>query len=494
MAVRRILVSLVLSSWFMALGCFADEIKQPNMAGQFYPEDAAELSQTVDTFLEAATPKDVEKDIFILLSPHAGYGYSGQVAAFGYKTIKNKPYKTVVILGPSHGYAFSGVSIYPFGKFRTPLGDLDVDSEFAGRLLNSDKEINFQAEAFGREHSVEVQLPFLQESLSDFKIVPIVMGDCTLSLCQRLAEMLKEAIGERKDVLVVISSDLYHGYDYAQAEAVDKLTLDSFKNMDAESLYYGIREGRLQMCGGFPAVTAMILAKSTGCAHPVILRQTNSAEVTGKKIKGVWTVGYASCVITRQDNAPALSGDREVQMLNANQRKRLLEIARSSIDSYLKTGKKLEVSEADPVLNKNMGAFVTLHERGELRGCIGNMVGRGPLYLTVRDMAIEAAVSDPRFSPLRLEELKDVDIEISVLSELERVSSADKIQLGTHGVLVRKGFNSGVFLPQVATETGWSKEEFLSQLCAQKAGLAADAWKDKATEIYIFSAEVFSEK
>ena len=180
-------------------------------------------------------------------------------------------------------------------------------------------------------------------------------------------------------------------------------------------------------------------------------------------------------------------------MLNNNQKKRLLEIARQSIYEYLKTGEKIQLNETDPALLKETGVFVTLNKDEELRGCIGNLVGRAPLYLTVRDMAIEAAVGDPRFSKVGVSELKDIKIEISVLSPLERVDSAEKIKLGLHGVLVKKGLYSGVFLPQVALETRWPKEEFLSNLCAHKAGLEPDAWKDKATEIYIFTAEVFSE-
>ena len=181
-------------------------------------------------------------------------------------------------------------------------------------------------------------------------------------------------------------------------------------------------------------------------------------------------------------------------MLDKNQRTKLLEIARHSIETYLKTGKKIQLTEQDPLLLKEMGAFVTLSKHGQLRGCIGNLIGKQPLYLTIRDMAIEAATGDPRFPAVDLSEIKELEIEISVLSPLERIESADKIELGKHGVLVKKGFSSGVFLPQVAAETGWSKEEFLSNLCSHKAGLAPDAWKDKSTEIYIFSAEVFSEK
>lgn len=181
-------------------------------------------------------------------------------------------------------------------------------------------------------------------------------------------------------------------------------------------------------------------------------------------------------------------------MLDRVQKKKLISLARQSIEHFLKTRCKLEAIQTDAELLKNKGAFVTLHKRGQLRGCIGNLIANQPLYLTIRDMAVEAAVDDPRFPPLSLSELKEVEIEISVLSPLERIDDPEKIQLGRHGVLVKKGGGrSGVFLPQVATETGWSKEEFLSYLCAHKAGLAPDAWKDKDTEIYIFSAEVFSE-
>jgi AmmeMemoRadiSam system protein B/AmmeMemoRadiSam system protein A len=477
--------SFALCALHFALEGFAEDIKEPNVAGAFYSADPQELSRMIDHFLVTATPEAIEGDIFALISPHAGYGFSGQVAAYGYKLLKGRTYKTVIIIGSGHQYGFSGVSVYPQGAFRTPLGDLAIDEEFAQKLLHRDTEIYFEPRAFEKEHSVEVQLPFLQRVLSDFKIVPIVMGDCALSTCQSLGELLKEAMGERQDVLLVVSTDMYHGYDYDEADTVDNLTMGFLKSMDARGLYEGLRQGRLQLCGGFGVVTSIILGKGLGHQKLTVLKHTNSAYVTGEKVKGRWTVGYASCVIDQEKGGEAL--------LNKSQRKRLLEIARSSVDSYLKTNKKLDLTEEDPVLLQPMGAFVTLHEHGQLRGCIGNLIGRQPLYLTVRDMAVEAAVDDPRFSPLELSELGNVEIEISALSPLEKIDSADKIQLGIHGVLVIRGVNSGVFLPQVATETGWSKEEFLSNLCAHKAGMASDAWKDKSTEIYIFTAEVFSE-
>lgn len=480
---------------------YAQDIKQPNVAGMFYPADPKDLSRMIDDFLNTANPPTFDGEIFALILPHAGYGFSGEVASFGYKLIKGRPYKTVVVIGTSHQYGFSGVSVYPEGFFRTPLGDLEVDKDFTQKLLNRDKEVFFEPAAFAKEHSVEVQLPFLQKVLTDastslsispehsrradFKIIPVVMGDCTFSTCQKFAGMLKEAIGARSDVLIVASTDMYHGYDYQELKAIDGVTLAYLNKMDAEGLYYALREDKARLCGGFGVVTTLILSDALGHKNLKVLKHTNSAEVTGKKIKGVWTVGYSSCVIDQEK--------KEAAMLNKEQKRKLLEIARRSIETYLKTGKKLTLTETDPALLKEMGAFVTLHERGELRGCIGNLVAKSPLYLTVRDMAVEAAVGDPRFSSLGLLELKNIDIEISVLSPLERVNSAESIELGKHGVLVRKGFNSGVFLPQVAVETGWSKEEFLSNLCSHKAGLPPEAWKDKSTEIYIFSAEVFSE-
>jgi len=181
-------------------------------------------------------------------------------------------------------------------------------------------------------------------------------------------------------------------------------------------------------------------------------------------------------------------------ILNSAQRKRLLEIARSTIESYILTGSKPDIKESDETLNEDMGAFVTLHKAGKLRGCIGNIIGRGPLYATVCDMAIQSATSDPRFNPVTKNELDEIDIEISVLSSLERIYEPDKIIMGKHGVLVKRGFSSGVYLPQVATETGWTRNEFMDSLCAQKAGLPRDSWKKGECDIYIFSAEVFGEK
>lgn len=474
--------------------CLAQGIKEPNVAGQFYPADKAALNQQINLLLEKSAPERIGADIFCLISPHAGYDFSGLTAAFGYKLIRNKPYKTVVIIGPSHHYGFSGISVYASGKFRTPLGELEVDSDFAQKIINPGQNISFIPEAFDKEHSVEAQLPFLQKTLADFRIVPIVVGDCEYQILKNLSENLIKAIGQRKDVLIIASTDLTHSYDYQETEIIDRLNLSYLQKMPPDELYAKLKEGTARMCGGYPVAAAMLTAKGLGHNKLKILSYTNSAEVTGKKIKGLWTVGYVSAVMGAEEPGVAEPlKSEEVILLNTTQRKRLLEIARKTIEEYLSGGKRIDFKEEDGRLKEISGAFVTLHKHKELRGCIGNIIGQKPLFETVRDMAIESATRDPRFSPVSREELKDIEIEVSVLSPLKKIAHIDEFQLGTHGVLVRRGFAQGVFLPQVATETGWSKEEFLSYLCEHKAGLSPDAWKDPATEIFIFSAQVFSE-
>ena len=177
--------------------------------------------------------------------------------------------------------------------------------------------------------------------------------------------------------------------------------------------------------------------------------------------------------------------------LNESQKKRLLKIARESIETYLDKGKVAKFKEEDPLLTRKQGAFVTLTERGRLRGCIGSLIGEMPLHKTIAKMAVEAAFRDPRFSPLKKDELSKIHIEISVLSELRLTKDINKIEVGRDGILIRKGFYSGVLLPQVATEYHWDRNTFLEQTC-YKAGLPRDAYKEGA-EIYIFTAQVFGE-
>lgn len=493
----------------MSSDCFAQQIKKPAVSGTFYPDSAKILAQTIKQFLDWAEPEKTEKDILALISPHAGYEYSGSVAAYGFKAIKTEPIQTVIIIGPSHFVDFDGISVYPQGAWQTPLGNVPVDSDLANALIEYHPKISFYEPAFAREHSVEVEIPFLQIVLDDFEIVPIVMGKFSYENCQILSQAMLKNTEERDDILIVASTDMSHYHSYDDACNIDKSTIEELKKMDPESLYLKLVSGVCELCGKSAVITTLLYAKSKGAEELGVLKYANSGDVTGDRRRAVGYLsaaiyaplrqgygGLSSEALAKEDVPPRrkqMHSDNE-DRLNEQQEKRLLEIARKTIDEYVSSGKKVDFTEEDAPLLKNMGAFVTIHKQGRLRGCIGNIIGQQPLYLTVRDMAVEAAAHDWRFPAVSPDELKDIDIEISVLSEPKRVENTDEIKMGLHGVIVKKGSASGVFLPQVATETGWSREEFLSNLCEHKAGLSPGAWRDKNTELYSFTAQVFGEK
>ncbi len=468
---------------------FSDQkIKKPNVSGQFYTADAKQLSSEIDQYLAQADVKPYDQPIDIMIAPHAGYIYSGQVAAHGFKAVSQGKYNTIVILAPSHFVGFDGMSVWNEGGFQTPLGVVPVDQEFAQKLIKRHDHTAFIPEAFAREHSLEVEIPFLQKTFSDFQIVPVIMGQPTFQTLQDFAKVLQETIGSRNDVLVVVSTDLSHYHDDKTARNMDRQAVDAIKQQKAEQIFQECRERTMEMCGCVPVVAALLYAKEKGLSKVDVLNTANSGDTSGDSDR---VVGYASIVIYADNSSDASLATE----LSLPQKQSLINIAKDTIWKYIQEGKAFDVKETDPRLHEEEGAFVTIHKQGRLRGCIGNIIGRGPLYLTVRDMAIAAAINDPRFKPLEKEELTKIDIEVSVLSKPWRIKNVDEIQMGRHGVIVRRGpSNQGIFLPQVATETGWTKEEFLNQLCSQKARLPADCWKDPKTQIDIFTADVFSEK
>lgn len=480
----------------------AADVKEPDLAGSWYPASKDVLSSVLDSYLKEAKAEPIDGDIAAIIAPHAGLMYSGPVAAYSYRAVEGRSYNTVVILGFCHRKSFDGVSVYKDGYFNTPLGSLTVDSQFAADLMARGKNIIFYPEAFKDENSLEMQLLFIKKVLPEAKIVPIVFGTSSFSCCETVSDALAGMLKNRNDVLLVASTDMSHYHPEEEARKIDLASVELLKNFSARQIFDKSVTGGQIFCGYMPVAIVLLTAKKIGAGKIDILQYSNSGNITGDT-KSV--VGYVSAVIYKKTEGSLSSeayrkektskpAKEEKMLLNDAQQKKLLKIARDTIITYLKTGHALEIKEDDPVLNKEMGAFVTLHKNGELRGCIGNIIGRGPLYLTVRNMAVESATGDPRFSRVKPEEMKDIDIEISVLSELNKIESADEIELGVHGVLIRKGFASGVFLPQVAAETGWSKEEFLSCLCSEKAGLLPDAWKTGEADMYVFTAEVFGEK
>ena len=470
----------------MSSAAFSEpNIKKPNVSGQFYTNDPIELAVQIEDMISGAQVEPYTTPVEIIIAPHAGYYYSGAVAGHSFKAVSQQKYNTIIILAPSHFYGFDGISVWDNGGFETPLGIVDVDEEFAKELTQFHPKIINDPKAFVKEHSLEVEIPFLQQTFQGFRLVPVVLGQPSPQLMAEFAQKLNSVIGNREDVLVVVSTDLSHYHDDSFARQMDSKTIEAIKSQDAELIYRECLSGGMEMCGCFPVITSLLLAKIRGLSQVDVLKYANSGDVNGKKDS---VVGYSSIIIHQGQS-------KKIGPLNKNQKKRLIEIAREAIRGHVERGVRINVKEDDQRLQEKEGAFVSVYKDGLLRGCIGNILGSGPVYLTVRDMAISSASKDYRFKPIQKDELDGIQIEISVLSKPRRIKNIDEIHLGIHGVIVTKGSKSGVFLPQVADSTGWTKERFLSELCSQKADLPSDCWKDpQKIKIEVFTADVFSEK
>lgn len=490
---------------FSVDGKGADMIKEPNVAGSFYSANSQELADSIDRYQRSAGRVVDNAKVSIAIAPHAGYIYSGLVAAHTFKAIARNHYKTIVIIAPSHYFPFEGVSVWEKGGFRTPLGILPIDEEFAKALLKiNPQEFRFLPDVYEREHAVEVELPFLQKTFKDIHIVPILMGNPDFQVCHDLAVALNQLTGHRDDVLVLVSSDMSHYYPADTANAMDSLSLQAIQGINPKKFFEGCMGRRMEMCGFAPVTTALILAQLKGIGHVEVLKHLNSGDVTGDYDK---VVGYGSVIFysgfldhdSVKSSKTSQAFNKFSRMLpdgalKGAERKELLKIARGTLEVFVRTGRTSEISIKSPRLSEVQGAFVTLRKAGALRGCIGNMIGQAPLDQTVRDMTVAAASEDPRFNPVSVNELRDIDLEISVLSKPRRIKDASEIVLGKHGVIISGHGRQGIFLPQVADETGWSKEEFLSQLCAQKAGLPSDCWKSSNVSLFVFEADVFGER
>lgn len=465
------------------------ELRPPAVAGAFYPADPAQAQAMVDQYLSPVTPVDGEP--IALIVPHAGWVYSAHVAAFGFKQIEGvaQTYDAIVIIGPNHtDPTFEAISVYAQGAFDTPVGPVPVDEALAAELLAADERIVFDRAVHAQEHSIEIQLPFLERVCPDCAFVPIIVGRPTPENVEVLSRALIDLLADKK-ALVIASSDLSHYPAYEDAIQVDTRTLAAVETFDPErvtavleaQLAQGVPGLETCACGAGPILVAMQVAQGLGADHARVLRYANSADVGGDPSQ---VVGYGAVMFWRW----------QPPELDASQQAELLGIARESLEGYFEQWQVPPIEpSADPVLNRRLGAFVTLTLGGELRGCIGQMWPQGPLVQTVAQAAVDAAVHDPRFESLTREELDQVEIEISVLSPFKRVTDVndpEQIQVGRHGLYLLYEQARGVLLPQVPVEQGWDRATYLEQICL-KAGLPTDCW-EQAT-LYTFSAQVFNE-
>ncbi|MEA3400749.1 MAG: AmmeMemoRadiSam system protein B [Armatimonadota bacterium] len=485
----------------------AETVREPAVAGAFYPGDPDELRATVREMLEEAEAAELPGPVIGLMAPHAGYVYSGSIAAAAYAQLRGADYDTVIIIGPSHRWPTQGIALPASDVWRTPLGEVPVDRELCAALAEASDRFHRSAQAHGTEHCLEVQLPFLQMVLDDFAIVPLVMHDFSEENCSAAADAIVQVAADRS-VLLVASTDMSHYPAYEDANRVDRAMLEAIASFDAEAvrerdaelMAEGMANLSCTLCGLGPVAVVMEAARRLGADSAVVIDYANSGDSPmGEKGQCVGYGAAAFCAREGREDTEAAARDEgpprqtaEAGELNAEQQRRLLALARETVEAVTAGEAPPEPPADDPAFQPQRAVFVTLNKQGRLRGCIGSLQARQPLGEAVISSAASAATEDPRFMPVTAAEVDELEIEISVLSPLRTVDDPEEIMVGEHGVIVSQGRRRGVFLPQVAPEQGWDREEMLAHLCAEKAGLPPDAWQKGAT-LQVFTAQVFSE-
>jgi MEMO1 family protein len=478
--------------------------REPFAAGRFYSADRETLKNDLSALFSACTKTEDNRKVRAIISPHAGYVFSGKTAAAAFSSIpRESTYTNIFLIGSSHIMAFDGASLYSSGDFITPLGKMKVNKELAEKLKKDNKVFNFPDTAHIQEHSLEVQIPFIQYYFTrQPEIIPIIIGTDNIRTIKAIAEALRPYFTE--DNLFVISSDFSHYPPYNDANIVDNLTAESIISKDPDKFLGTLRsnaskgiEGLVtSMCGWTSGLTLLyIVANSPDLEFKKIFYCNSGDSQYGNKDE---VVGYNA--ITLYDKKH--SGDEikkgnqkdeyEVSFSKA-ETDQLFKIARTSISMMLDENKRQVIDPAAMPANlkKKMGAFVTLKINGNLRGCIGRFISEEPLYEVVNEMAVASAFSDNRFDPLTKEEFAKTEIEISVLGQLKKINDISEIVPGKHGIYIKKDFRSGTMLPQVLTENHWTVEQFLGYTSRDKAGIGWDGWK--TADLYIYEAVVLDE-
>jgi hypothetical protein len=474
------------------------QTREAAVAGQFYPGSPLELKKELQKLFGARTDIQKEPDLLAVIAPHAGYIFSGPVAAESFMQIdRDREFDNVFLIGSSHRIAFEGASIYTLGNFRTPLGEVPVNLDLSRELCHKFSVFTTRTDAQMNEHCLEVQLPFLQYWLNKpFRIIPIVLGTQNEATCRKIAEALRPYFNQSN--LFVISTDFSHYPAYADAQNADHKTSEAILTNKPDRLLNAMQINQqsdipglaTSLCGWTSVLTLLYITEGMpGLSYKLIDYRNSGDAAEGDKSR---VVGYCAIGVYSSGNGTSQT-EKSAYLIPDEDRTILLKLARETILSYVSTGKipVIETDKLSPVLKTPAGAFVSLYKNKELRGCIGRFDPDQPLYKVVQDMAVASSTRDTRFNPVEPDELANIKIEISVLTPLQKIKSPDEIILGKHGIYMKKGYNSGTFLPQVAKSTGWTKEEFLGHCSRDKAGMGWDGWK--TAELSTYEAIVFKE-
>lgn len=465
--------------------------RKPVHAGRFYPGNVKKLISELGDFFSIAQKRPA--DAKAIISPHAGYVFSGKVAASAFNQINpDKKYKNVFVLTSTHYQYLSCAAVYTDGNYETPLGEIEVNIEICKKLVDEHVIFESVAEAHSQEHSLEVLLPFLQYHLKHkFNLVPIVIGGDNTEIPKQIAEALEEYFNDDEN-LFVISSDFSHYPKYEDAVNVDLLTAnaicsnkpDQFLKNQEKNKNSGINNLATDICGASAVLSLLYLTENKDFIYRILDYQNSGDSVYGEKDR---VVGYYAIAAYKLN-----SNDQESFNLTAEEKQILLGIARQSINKRIRESEFYEVPKRyKGNLQKKCGVFVTLKLHGKLRGCLGRFSAEKNLPETVAEIAVSSALNDHRFTPVSKDEVDDIVIEISILTPMKKINDISEIELGKHGVYIKKNDKTGTFLPEVASQTNWALNEFLGHCAQDKAGIGWDGWKD--AEIFTYESIKFSE-
>ncbi len=473
--------------------------RQPVAAGRFYEADKETLTRDIEELFVDCKKSPGTWKVRAIISPHAGYIFSGKIAASAISSVpKNADISNIFIIGSSHVMAFDGASVYYVGDYITPLGKAEVNMEIANKLRNDNRVFSFPVTSHLQEHSLEVQIPLIQYYFTKMpKIVPIIIGTNNASTIKQIADALKPYFTPQN--LFLISSDFSHYPTYKDAVYVDNNTAEGIVTGDPQAFLTAMKNNSSKnypglvtsMCGWASGLTIMHLAENDKNLEFKRIDYCNSGDTQyGDKDQ---VVGYHAIALIEKDQNEEQESSMEDLSFTKSEKEQLFSIARNSIRTMLYDNKRYQIDEKKipETLKKQYGAFVTLKIDGKLRGCIGRFLSTDPLYDVVQASALSSAFEDHRFYPLTKEEYEKVDVEITILGPMKKISNINEIKLGKHGIYIKKDFRAGTMLPQVAIENNWTVEQFLGYTSRDKAGLDWDGWKN--AELFIYEGMVIEE-
>ncbi|MEO5369597.1 MAG: AmmeMemoRadiSam system protein B [Magnetococcus sp. DMHC-1] len=490
----------------------ASRVRPPAWAGSWYPATSKELGSFLDRAMESAKPAPLtgKGPLRALIVPHAGYRYSGATAAAAFKLLReHPPLRRIIVIGPSHRQGFAGISIPDVTHFETPLGRIPLDQQAIAALRTTPLFQNLPT-AHQLEHSIEIELPFLQRVVpGSWQLLPILVGSLNAAEVVQVADLLRPLADDA--TLVVVSSDFTHfgaNYNYLpfskdaqlpnRIRELDQGAIDHILHLDGPGLLQYKQKTDITACGLLPMAILLHMAGEGTTA--TLLQYATSGEMTQDYSN---SVSYVAMAFTRPQpfsarENPAKSGSTSSGNLPQEDMSLLLNIARATLQKAV-TQREGNLDAQDILGNVSLsnrmqqpaGAFVTLKKNGELRGCIGHIQPVRPLFEAVMENAVSAALADTRFKPVTRDELQQLTVEVSVLSPMRPIASLDEYQVARHGIVLIKNGRRAVFLPEVATEQKWDRDTTLTQL-ARKAGLPDDAWKDNA-RFEVFTTQTIHE-